>query len=254
MAALDGFSQAHVERRTEWTSLLFSLRLGGASVRFQAGQYVKLALLNQDEQLVARPYSIVNAPLNSSDMMEFLIVANPEGSLSPLLQQLREGDTIYVSNKAYGDLTLSSIPKNTQNLWLLATGTGIGPFLSLLDDINVRPGCDHIVLVHAVRQEKDLVYRYLIETLIEQYDGRLQYVPVVSREQLDCALYGRIPQLLSNQTLQKEAGVNLSAEESFVMLCGNPDMIKESVEVLKSFGLEKHRRATGGQIIYERYW
>tara|TARA_Y100001956_G_scaffold81426_1_gene98985 strand:+ start:876 stop:1640 length:765 start_codon:yes stop_codon:yes gene_type:complete len=254
MTALNGFSQAHIERRTDWTTELFSLRVSGASVPFQAGQYVKLALPSDDGTLISRPYSIVNAPLNSSDMMEFLIVANPEGGLSPRLQNLREGDAIYVGNKAYGDLTFSSIPKTAQNLWLLSTGTGVGPFLSLLDDMNFRPGCERIILVHAVRQEKDLVYRYLIETLIEQYDGRLSYLPIVSREKLNYTLHGRIPQLLSSQMLQEKVGHGIEDQDSFVMLCGNPAMIKETVEVLKSFGLEKYRRATGGQIIYERYW
>lgn len=254
MATLDGYFQARIERRTDWTRELFSLRVSGASVDFQAGQYVKLALYDHNRKLVSRPYSIVNAPLNSSDMMEFLIVADPDGALSPLLKELQEGDAIYVGNRAHGDLTFASIPKTTQDLWLLSTGTGIGPFLSLLDDMNFRPWCEQIILTHAVRHEKDLVYRYLIETLIEQYDGRLAYVPIVSREKLNHTLYGRIPQLLSNNVIQDKVGCKLEPTKSFVMLCGNPQMIKETVGVLGSLGLEKQRRATGGQVIYERYW
>lgn len=254
MTALNGFSLAQIERRTEWTSELFSLRVTGASVRFQAGQYVKLAIKDEDGKVISRPYSIVNAPLNSSDMMEFLIVANPKGALSPKLQALQEGAPIYVSNTAHGDLTFNSIPKHTRNLWLLSTGTGVGPFLSLLDDINLRPGNEHIVLVHAVRHERDLVYRYLIDTLIEQYEGRLTYVPIVSREPSTKALQGRIPQLLAQQKIQQKIDIELTASESFAMLCGNPDMIKETLQVLQSMGLDKYRRASGGHILYERYW
>ena len=254
MTALNGFSLAHVERRTEWTDELFSLRVTGARVRFQAGQYVKLAIQDAEGKVISRPYSIVNAPLNSSDMMEFLIVANPNGALSPKLQALREGDAVYVSDKAYGDLTFNSIPKHARNLWLLSTGTGIGPFLSLLDDINLRPGNEHIVLVHAVRHERDLVYRYLIDTLIEQYEGRLTYVAVVSREPSKKGLQGRIPQLLSEQVIQRQIDIELTASESFAMLCGNPEMIKETLLVLESMGLSKCRRSSGGQILYERYW
>ncbi|MDN3685374.1 hypothetical protein QW180_24525 [Vibrio sinaloensis] len=76
--------------------------------------------------------------------------------------------------------------------------------MSLLDDINLRPGNEHIVLVHAVRHERDLVYRYLIDTLIEQYEGRLTYVPIVSREPSTKALQGRIPQLLAQQKIQQK--------------------------------------------------
>ncbi|WP_159651434.1 ferredoxin--NADP reductase [Vibrio atypicus] len=254
MTALNGFSLAYIERRTDWTSELFSLRVNGVPVRFQAGQYVKLALYDETNKLISRPYSIVNAPLNSSDMMEFLVIANPNGALSPRLQNLREGDSIYVADKAFGDLTFNSIPKQTQNLWLFSTGTGIGPFLSLLDDINFRPGCEKIVLVHAVRHEKDLVYRYLIDQLVKQYEGRLIYLPIVSREQSDFALYGRIPQLIDQGILQDKLDLPLAAETTFTMLCGNPEMIKETLSVLQSLGLEKYRRKTGGHILYERYW
>ena len=254
MTAPDGFNLAKVDKRTDWTSELFSLRLTGAPLTFKAGQFTKLALYDDDGQLISRAYSVVNAPLNSSDMLEFLIVSNPEGKLTPKLQHLKEGDSVYVGASAYGDLILSSIPKSTQDLWLLSTGTGIGPFLSLLDDINVRPGYEKIVLVHGVRHEKDLVYRYLIEQLVDQYEGRLSYVPVVSREQHPNTLYGRIPQLLDQREIQEIAQAELTQENSFVMLCGNPEMIKETTKTLQGFGLEKFRRATGGNITFERYW
>ncbi|UUM33121.1 ferredoxin--NADP reductase [Vibrio japonicus] len=254
MSVPKGFTMAKVERRIDWTADVFSLRVTGASLSFEAGQYTKLALLSENGELVSRPYSIVNAPLNSSDMLEFLIVAHPEGVLSHRLQNLKEGDEIYVGERAHGDLIFRSIPKSTENLWLLATGTGIGPFLSLLDDINFRPSCENIVLVHAVRRERELVYQYLIEQLIQQYEGRLTYLPIVSREQIPNVLRGRIPQLLQQRTLQEKSGVALSPKDSFAMLCGNPDMIKETIAVLTESGLEKYRQATGGNILYERYW
>jgi len=254
MAVPKGFTIASVDRRIDWTSDVFSLRVTGAAVNFEAGQYIKLALSDENGEFVSRPYSIVNAPLNSTDMLEFLIIAHPDGVLSPRLQSLKEGDEIYVGEKAYGDLVFRSIPKETKSLWLLSTGTGVGPFLSLLDDINFRPSSEHIVLVHAVRHERELVYQYLIEHLIQQYDGRLKYVPIVSREPVDGALCGRIPQLLQQESLQQHAGIALNADDSFAMLCGNPEMIKETIRVLTEMGLEKYRRATGGNILYERYW
>ena len=173
MTAPSGFNLAYVDGRNDWTGELFSLRLTGAPLDFKAGQFTKLALYDDADQLVSRAYSVVNAPLNDSDILEFLVVANPQGKLTPNLHKLKEGNQVYVGSTAYGDLIFSSIPKSTQDLWLLSTGTGIGPFLSLLDDINVRPGYEKIVLVHGVRHEKDLVYRYLIDQLLEQYEGRL---------------------------------------------------------------------------------
>lgn len=254
MTELAGFNRAVVGKRTDWTDELFSLRINGANLDFKAGQFTKLALPGENGKALSRAYSLVNAPSVNSDWLEFLIVANPEGQLTPKLQALKPGDEIYVGQTAHGDLTAETIPKSTQDLWLFATGTGIGPFLSLLDDITQPPRCDQIVLLHAVRYEKDLVYRYLIEQLAELYQGRLRYVPVVSRESIAGALKGRIPDLLQSGALFDHLQCTLSAERSFAMLCGNPEMIKETTAVLQSLGLEKYRRQTGGHILYERYW
>ncbi|GLT18816.1 ferredoxin--NADP(+) reductase [Vibrio zhanjiangensis] len=254
MTAPPGFNLARIDKRTDWTSELFSLRVTGAPLDFKAGQFTKLAMYDDAGQLISRAYSIVNAPLNDSDMLEFLVVANPQGKLTPKLHCLEEGSQIYVGSTAHGDLVLSSIPKSTQDLWLLSTGTGIGPFLSLLDDINLRLGYKKIVLAHGVRHEKDLVYRYLIDQLVGQYEGRLCYLPIVSREESSFALKGRIPTLLEEGQLQTAVKAQLTKENSFVMLCGNPDMIKETTQTLQAMGLEKFRRATGGNITFERYW
>ena len=108
--------------------------------------------------------------------------------------------------------------------------------------------------MHGVRHEKDLVYRNLIERMVEQYEGRLCYLPIISREQSSLALSGRIPQLIEELKLQDLAKVQLTKENSFVMLCGNPEMIKETTLTLQQLGLDKFRRATGGNITFERYW
>ncbi len=248
-----GFQSATVAQRTDWTSELFSLRISGAKLDFKAGQFTKLALPDADGRLISRAYSIVNAPMSTNDMLEFLVVANTDGQLTPNLQQLAIGDSIYVGERANGDLTGDIVPKSANDLWLLATGTGIGPFLSLLDDIHLRPRCENIVLVHAVRYQADLVYQYLIKQLMAFYEGRLQYVPIVSREESPY-LKGRIPELLENGQLFEEAGVTMTSDQSFVMLCGNPEMIKSTLPPLQAFGLEKYRAASGGNIVYERYW
>ncbi|WP_070969014.1 ferredoxin--NADP reductase [Vibrio sonorensis] len=254
MKKFAGFTAATVEQRTDWTQDLFSLRIGGAHLSFKAGQFTKLALPNENGDLISRAYSIVNAPLTSHDLIEFLLVSNRNGKLSPKLQGLKVGDTVYVGDKANGDLVFDTIPKSARDLWLFSTGTGIGPFLSLLDDMSFRPANECIILVHAVRHKGDLVYRYLIDQLVTQYEGRLTYVPVVSREKIPGVLQGRIPDLIEDGTFEKQLQLEFSQDKSFVMLCGNPEMIKDTQSVLLAKGLEKYRRATGGNIVYERYW
>ena len=254
MNEVAGYSQAIVTKRIDWTNEIFSLSVTGADLSFKAGQFTKLALLDEEGSPIARAYSLVNAPRTSNDRLEFLIVANSEGLLSPKLHQLKEGELIYVAQKAHGDLIVESIPKQSKTLWLLSTGTGIGPFLSLLNDENVRPSNETIVLVHGVRHESDLVYRHLINQLIEQYEGRLIYQSVVSRSQVTDLLHGRIPALIDSGELMRSTGAEFDAEECFVMLCGNPEMIKETTATLINRGLSKHRAAQAGNIIYERYW
>ncbi len=249
MAELKNFNLARVEKRIDWTDDLFSLRVSGAPLSFKAGQFTKLALLDDDGNLVSRAYSLVNAPSGQFDWLEFLIVAHPQGQLSPKLQKLKAGDSIYVGETAHGDLIQDTIPKQAHDLWLLSTGTGIGPFLSLLDDINALPHNERIVLVHGVRYEKDLVYKYLIEHLEQRYEGRLTYVPVVSRESVEGKLQGRIPDFITSGELSSRADMQFSSSRSFVMLCGNPDMIKDTLPVLQAHGLEKFRSTTGGRCL-----
>lgn len=246
-----GYHRAQVLERIDWTADLFSLRVGEVPLTFEAGQFTKLAVEGEDGQLISRAYSLVNAP-DASQQHEFLIAAAPQGKLSPRLQALSAGETIWVGESAHGDLVKESIVPHTDNLWLLATGTGIGPFLSLLLDHKLTQS--NIVLVHGVRFARDLVYAEMIQTLLADYQGRLSYHPVVSREPVEGALPGRIPALIEAQTLQQAAQCELSPHSSFAMLCGNPEMIKDSIKALQNQGLQRYRHATGGHIIHERYW
>ncbi len=254
MTDFSGFQSAIVQDRTEWNDRVFSLRVTGAQLNFKAGQFTKLALPDSDGKLVARAYSLVNAPLTTSDVLEFLIITDPDGQLSPQLHQLQKGDSLYVAQSAHGDLVFDTIPKHTKTLWLLSTGTGIGPFLSLLDDISFRPACEKVVLVHGVRKETDLVYRYLINQLVDQYQGRLVYQPIVSRENVSGALNGRVTDLIEQQHLMQHCRADFAPDDSFVMMCGNPQMIKDTTKILLGLGLTKHRSAEPGNIIFERYW
>ncbi|ELX8379937.1 ferredoxin--NADP(+) reductase [Providencia vermicola] len=234
-----------------WTESLFSLVINAPIKPFIAGQFAKLALEIEGER-VQRAYSYVNAP--SDDRLEFYFVVVPNGKLSPKLAQLRVGDTLQVTDEASGFFILDEIP-DCQHLWMLSTGTAIGPFLSILQEGKDLERFEKIILLHAVRYQKDLSYLPLMKQLAERYPEKLHLVTVVSREQCEGALYGRVPALIENQMLENVTGVSLDAASSHVMLCGNPEMVKDTREVLiKTRDMRKHLRRKPGHISSEQYW
>jgi ferredoxin--NADP+ reductase len=242
--------------RTDWSPGLFSLTITADVAPYQAGQFLKLALQDSSGQWVRRAYSLVNAPILSSGVqqLEFLIIADPDGQLTPLLNQLSVGDEVYVSQQASGFMTAAEIPDYAKDLWLLSTGTAIGPFLSILSEMEPMERFDNLILVHAVRTVEELVYRDLIAELNLNYDGKLHYVPVVSREVCDWSLKGRIPTLLLDSTIANQIGCQLDPTRSFVYMCGNPSMVRDTAEVLVQLGLTKHLRRKPGQFSSENYW
>src|SRR5947209_8399015 len=163
-----------VENR-HWTETVFSLRLEGAPLDFQAGQFVRIALDINGER-VARAFSFVNAP--QDPVLEFYGVIVPDGPLSPRLATLKSGDALYVARNPAGFLVLSEVP-DAETLWLISTGTGLAPFLSILRTEAPWHRFRNVVLVHAVRNAKELVYRDLILEISRKQ--KLRYVTSVSR-------------------------------------------------------------------------
>ncbi|HGN1707456.1 TPA: ferredoxin--NADP(+) reductase [Providencia rettgeri] len=234
-----------------WTDALFSLVIDAPIKPFTAGQYAKLALEIEGER-ITRAYSYVNAP--SDSRLEFYFVIVPEGKLSPKLAQLKPNDTLQITDEAAGFFVLDEIPE-CKNLWMLSTGTAIGPFLSILQESKGLERFENIVLLHAVRYEKDLSYLPLMKALEQQYSGKLKIVTVVSREQSEGSLHGRVPALIENRTLENKVGLTLSPDTCHVMLCGNPEMVKDTREMLKnSHRMIKHLRRKPGHISSEQYW
>ena len=232
-----------VENR-HWTDTLFSLRVEAPRVSFQAGQFVRIAL---DE--VARPFSFVNAP--DDPVLEFYGVIVPEGLLSPRLAKLKAGDALQIASNPAGFLVLSEVP-DARTLWLLSTGTGLAPFLSILRTEAPWQRFREVVLVHAVRHARELVYGEMISKLKEE--RKLRYVSFVSREAAAGSLAGRIPAALRDGRLEAAAGLRLAAESSQVLLCGNPDMLKDASAALAERGMRKHRRRAPGHITTESFW
>lgn len=236
-----------IENR-HWTDTLFSLRVEAPKLAFQAGQFVRIALDIGDER-VARPFSFVNAP--QDPVLEFYGIIVPEGPLSPRLATLRPGDTLHIASNPAGFLVLSEVP-DAERLWLLSTGTGIAPFLSILRTETPWQRFRDVVLVHAVRHARELAYRELIAGL--QRDRGLHYVTFVSRESAQGALAGRIPAALRDGRLEAAAQLALSAESSQVLLCGNPEMLKDTSAALAERGMRKHRRRAPGHVTSESFW
>ncbi|MBD1573325.1 ferredoxin--NADP reductase [Vibrio sp. S17_S38] len=256
-----GFTTGRVIQRTDWAEHLFSLTVQVPantypSPAFIAGQFSKLALLNQQDEWVRRAYSMVNKPTIRDDnlILEFLVIEIPQGQLTPHLGHLQIGDTLYVGTQPAGFMTLDEIPSNTKDLWMLSTGTGIGPFLSILEETESCQHFEHLILVQAVRTQSELVYKEKIIELMKRYQGKLRYVPIVSRESVKGALQGRIPALLESGQLAAVAHVPLTKQQSFFYLCGNPDMVHDTRDTLENMGYKKHLRREAGQFSFENYW
>ncbi len=238
-----------VTTNTHWTDSLFSLRVQTEPFDFIAGQFVRLAL-DTAEGKVQRAYSLLNSPGDTEQ--EFLISTVADGVLSPLLQQLKPGDMVQVSQPASGFFVLDEVPDG-KNLWLIATGTGIGPYLSMLGTKTPWQRFSSIILLHSVRYAAELVYQPLIHSFQQSYGTQLHYQPVVTRETYPGALQHRIPELISSGALQQACGQQLDSH-SQVLLCGNPQMITETKAVLENLGLKKNLRRDPGQITVEQYW
>tara|TARA_R110001583_G_scaffold22377_2_gene83948 strand:+ start:6935 stop:7708 length:774 start_codon:yes stop_codon:yes gene_type:complete len=252
----DGFNQAVVTKRIDWTHNLFSLRVKVPFMPYTAGQFTKLAQYDEHNELIRRAYSIVNHPSDheATGELEFLIISDPNGQLSPRLHRLAVGDELLVGNEPAGFMTLDEVPGHTRHLWLLSTGTAIGPYLAMLNDASIAKRFERVVLVNATRFEEELSYQEEITQLKQDYQERLTYVRIVSRELVSGALSGRIPMLLKSGELQRAVGIPTEGNTHFFYLCGNPSMVRDCSGILKELGFSKHLRRKPGQFSSENYW
>jgi len=237
-----------VENR-RWTDQLTSLKINAPLGQFEAGQFVRVGL-EIDGEIIARPYSLVNTPLESE--LEILFNLVPEGPLSPRLFELQKGDNVLVATNPTGFLTVSEVPEAT-NLWMLATGTAIGPFLSILKGTEVWQRFERIVLCYSVRTKAELAYAQTIAELTELHPLQLCFIPAITREEVADALHTRIPLAITSGELESRSGVSLSADNSHVMMCGSKEMIEDVSRVLEARDMRKHRRREPGHFTIEMY-
>jgi ferredoxin/flavodoxin---NADP+ reductase len=250
VSGLAKFVEGKVVGVRRWTDRLFSIMVDAPVEPYQAGQFGKL-VLEIDGEVVARPYSYVNAPQERP--LEFYYITVDGGPLTERLIGLVPGNTIYLAPKAAGFLILSELPP-AENLWLLSTGTALGPFLAILKTPDPWSRFKDIALIHAVRHTHELTYRDQIDKLLAEHPGQLRYMPFVSREATDFALSGRVPDAIRDGRLQAKAGMELAPEKSQIMICGNPDMVKDTTDTLLAMGFRKNRRKEPGHITVENYW
>ncbi|HCJ6669867.1 TPA: ferredoxin--NADP reductase [Acinetobacter baumannii] len=252
--SIEKFSVEKVLSVHRWTPTLFSFTMTRPShFKFTAGQFARIGL-KVGEELVVRAYSVVSSPFDET--LEFFSIVVPDGAFTSNLQHLKVGDELYLEKIPYGYLTLARYQQPLpHDLWLLATGTGLAPFLSMLQDFETWSNYQKINLVYSVRTAAELAYVDRIQEIAETFgEGHLgfKFIPIITRDP-SASLHERLPVLIENGELEKVAGLELSPASSHVMLCGNPQMVDDTKEALKRRGLTMNRRGEGN-IAVENYW
>lgn len=259
-ATLDKSTIERVLSMRWWTPTLVTLRTTRyRGFRFTPGHYTRLGLgaaKASAADCVWRPFSMASAA--HDDFLKFIAVLVSGGAFSEKLKQLRVGDEIRVDKASYGFLTVDQLAPG-KDLWMLASGTGLGPFLSILKDPAVWKNFERLILVHSVRHSSELAWRDEIAgmprgELFEDAKAALSYLPVVTREPGASALAERIPVLLGDGRLEAAAATPLHVAGSRVLVCGNPEMTRELRQALTARGFATNRRGVSGQMAFEKYW
>lgn len=221
-----------------WNEKLFTFRTTRSpSFRFTAGQFSRVGL-EIDGKVVARPYSMVSCDYD--EYLEFLSIVVPDGELTSTLSKIKVGDQVFIDKRGLGYLTVDQFQTPIDTLYLLATGTGIAPFISIIRLMYILENVNKICLIHSVREDSELVYKEQIEQL---YD--LRYIPIVTRNPASPYYNTRIPAYVESNILP-----TLQPNDKF-MLCGNPDMIRDTRALLDANGIHVNRGATLGRYIVE---
>ena len=237
MAAFNVEKITHVHH---WNDTLFSFKTTrDTALRFKNGQFVMIGLEVNGKPLM-RAYSIASA--NYEEELEFFSIKVPDGPLTSILQKIKVGDELLVSKKPTGTLVLDDLLPG-KHLYMLSTGTGLAPFLALSRDPEVYERFDKIILVHGVRQVKDLAYREMFEEELpndeifgEEFREKFIYYPTVTREEFRNT--GRITDLMKSGQFFEDIGLPpMNKEDDRVMICGSMPFNAEVSAILDDFGL-----------------
>ena len=238
-----------------WTEELFSFRTSrDKGFRFASGQFTMIGLRIDGKPLL-RAYSIASA--HYDDELEFFSIKVPDGKLTSRLKDLAPGDEILVGAKATGTLLLDSLTPG-RNLYLLGTGTGLAPFLSLVRDLEVYERFEKVILVHGCRQVRDLAYRSKLadelpadEILGDLVRDKLVYYPTITREPFKNR--GRITDLIANGTLANDVGLPpIGKQDDRFMLCGSVQMLADLRTLFEGAGLSEGSATVPGEFVVEK--
>jgi ferredoxin--NADP+ reductase len=252
---MSNFFEEEVLSVQHWTPTLFSFTTTRDSgFRFLNGQFVMIGLPVNGKPLL-RAYSIASA--NYEESLEFYSIKVPEGPLTSRLQHLKPGDRIIVGRKPTGTLVQDNLLPG-RNLYLLATGTGLAPFLSVIKDPESYQRFERVVLVHGCRYVAELAFQDRIlnelpgdEFLGEDVTAKLLYYPTVTREPF--RNQGRITALLEAGKLEADLGLApLDPEQDRVMICGSPEMLADLKRFLDGRGFIEGNHGEPGQYVIEK--
>lgn len=241
-----------------WTDQLFSFAIARPDdFRFRSGEFVMIGLPGEDGgKPILRAYSIASP--HWDEQLEFLSIKVPDGPLTSRLQKIQPGDTVLMGKKPTGTLVLDALTGG-ERLWLIGTGTGLAPWISVARDPDTYARFKQVVVCHTVRNVGDLTYRDFFtggihdDPLIgDEARAQLVYYPTVTRE--DFGTPGRITDRIKSGALFADLGLppGFSPERDRVMLCGSMAMIKETGELLESFGMKEGSNAEPGDYVLER--
>lgn len=239
MSNFNGYHEETVLDIKHWTDKLFSFKTTRSdSFRFENGQFTMIGLEVEGKPLV-RAYSMVSP--NYDETLEWFSIKVPDGPLTSRLQHIEEGDRVLISKKPVGTLIIENlVPGGT--LYLLSTGTGLAPFMSIIRDPNTYERFDRVVLVHGCRTVAELAYDDLIKKELPEHEyigedvrEKLVYYPTVTREPF--VHTGRVTDLITSGKLFSDIGLPaMTPENARVMLCGNPNLISDMREILAERG------------------
>lgn len=240
------FNKEKVLEVNHWNETLFSFKTTRSnSFRFHNGQFVMVGV-EVDNRRFMRAYSIASP--NYDEHLEFFSIKMEDGPLTSRLQCLNSGDTVLISKEPVGTLVISDLT-SAKNLYLLSTGTGLAPFMSVIRDPETYARFDKIILVHGVRYVSELAYQDYIQEVLpndellgDMVANQLIYYPTATREKL--CNQGRLTDLIKTGKLCNDVGLpQLDPEVDRAMICGSPSMLNETSEILDSIGFSASQRA-----------
>jgi ferredoxin--NADP+ reductase len=252
---MSAFNEERVLSVHHWTDRLFTFTTTrDPSLRFSNGHFTMIGLRVNNKPLL-RAYSIVSP--NYEEHLEFLSIKVPDGPLTSRLQHIQVGDTLIVGKKPTGTL-LTDYLLPGKRLYLLSTGTGLAPFMSIIRDPDTYDRYEHVILVHCTRLVDELAYHELLtqhlpahEFLGEAVTSQLRYYPTVTRQAYRNT--GRITELISTGKLFEDLDMpSLSAVHDRVMICGSPGMLRDLKHMLEGYGFKEGNTSTPGDFVIER--